>query len=231
MKHLYVIILLSLGLLPRTSWGQGGQASYIVTFGFWGQENPVVTTAGNEPYEIGSTTGAVGLVTLQRGSGGTVGDTLSNSFIASGWLDASLSTAESNARYFSFDVPPDPETIINIQSLAFYLYRSPTGPSWYQWEFSTNGFTTPGTRIGDSGRNRPARYGQPQPLDPASPAGLMVAEIARRLEAGLDPSDVAARVLSAIRDDELYIFTHPNMRDEVDGRFAAIQAAMDKVAG
>ncbi|HWL19753.1 MAG TPA: SDR family NAD(P)-dependent oxidoreductase, partial [Bradyrhizobium sp.] len=51
------------------------------------------------------------------------------------------------------------------------------------------------TAIGDSGRNRPARYGQPQPLDPASPAGLMVAEIARRLEAGLDPSDVAARVV------------------------------------
>ncbi len=87
------------------------------------------------------------------------------------------------------------------------------------------------TAIGDSGRNRPARYGQPQPLDPASPAGLMVAEIARRLEAGLDPSDVAARVVAAIRNDELYIFTHPNMRDEVDVRFAAIQAAMDKVAG
>ncbi len=87
------------------------------------------------------------------------------------------------------------------------------------------------TAIGDSGRNRPARYGQPQPLDPVSPAGLMVAEIARRLEAGLDPSDVAARVVSAIRNDELYIFTHPNMRDEVDARFAAIQTAMDKVAG
>ena len=87
------------------------------------------------------------------------------------------------------------------------------------------------TAIGDSGRNRPARYGQPQPLDPASPAGLMVAEIARRLEAGLDPSDVAARVVAAIWNDELYVFTHPNMRDEVDARFAAIQAAMDKVAG
>jgi len=87
------------------------------------------------------------------------------------------------------------------------------------------------TAIGDSGRNRPERYGKVQPLDPASPAGLMVAEIARRLEAGLDPSDVAARVVSAIRNDELYIFTHPNMRDEVDARFAAIQAAMDKVAG
>jgi hypothetical protein len=87
------------------------------------------------------------------------------------------------------------------------------------------------TRIGDSGRNRPARYGRPVPLDPANPAAAMVAEIARRLEAGLDASDVAARVLSAIRNDELYIFTHPNSREEVDERFAAIQAAMDKVAG
>ena len=40
---------------------------------------------------------------------------------------------------------------------------------------------------------------------------------------------MAARVLHAIREDELYIFTHPNMREAVDGRFAAIQAAMDRV--
>jgi NAD(P)-dependent dehydrogenase (short-subunit alcohol dehydrogenase family) len=85
------------------------------------------------------------------------------------------------------------------------------------------------TRIGESGRNRQARYGEAPQLDPASPAAQMVAEIARRLDAGLDPSDVAVRVLSAIRDDELYVFTHPDMREEVDQRFAAIQAAMDKV--
>ena len=42
------------------------------------------------------------------------------------------------------------------------------------------------TRIGESGRNRPGRYGQPRPLDPASPAAAMVAEIARQIEAGLD---------------------------------------------
>ena len=40
----------------------------------------------------------------------------------------------------------------------------------------------------------------------------MVAEIARRLEAGLEPAAVAARVLEAIRGDELYVFTHPDMR-------------------
>src|SRR4030088_963299 len=86
------------------------------------------------------------------------------------------------------------------------------------------------TGIVESGRNRPQRYGPRQGLDPASPAAAIVAEIAMRLQAGLDPAAVAARVLDAIRKDELYVFTHPNMRDEVDERFAAIQAAMDKVA-
>src|SRR5947199_4431207 len=57
------------------------------------------------------------------------------------------------------------------------------------------------TRIGESGRNRPERYGQPRPLDPASPAAAMVAEIARQLEAGLDPATVAAHVLAAIREE------------------------------
>ena len=85
------------------------------------------------------------------------------------------------------------------------------------------------TAIGDSGRNRPDRYGKAQPLDPASGAAALVAELARRIEAGLDPAEVAARVLAAIRNDELYIFTHPKMREMVENRFAAIQAAMDRV--
>jgi len=85
------------------------------------------------------------------------------------------------------------------------------------------------TRIGESGRNRPERYGQSQPLDPASPAAAMVAAIAENIQAGLDPAFVAARVLAAIRADQLYVFTHQGMRAEVEGRFAAILAAMDTV--
>ena len=87
------------------------------------------------------------------------------------------------------------------------------------------------TKIGESGRNRPSRYGASQPLDPASPAAAMVAAIAKNLQAGLDPADVAARVVAAIRDDQLYIFTHPGMRAEVEDRFAAILTAMDAVSG
>ena len=85
------------------------------------------------------------------------------------------------------------------------------------------------TRIGESGRNRPGRYGQSQPLDPASPAAAMVAEIATQIAAGIDPATVAARVLTAIRENELYIFTHPGMRAKVEARFAAILTAMDRV--
>ncbi|WP_342710851.1 SDR family NAD(P)-dependent oxidoreductase [Bradyrhizobium sp. B124] len=86
------------------------------------------------------------------------------------------------------------------------------------------------TRIGESERNRPAQYGPPRQLDPGSPMAAVVAEIARRLEAGLDPASVAARVLAAIHDDQLYVFTHPGMRAEVEDRFAAILAAMDAVS-
>jgi NAD(P)-dependent dehydrogenase (short-subunit alcohol dehydrogenase family) len=86
------------------------------------------------------------------------------------------------------------------------------------------------TGIGASGRNRPQRYGASPTLDPASPAAAMVAEIALRLQAGLEPDAVAARVLDAVRNDEIYVFTHPESREEVDKRFAAIRAAMDKVA-
>jgi len=86
------------------------------------------------------------------------------------------------------------------------------------------------TRIGESGRNRPERYGTAQTPDPASPAGLLLAQLAERLQSGLDPSDVAARVLAAIREDELYVFTHPERRADLEDRFAAIMAAMDKAA-
>jgi NAD(P)-dependent dehydrogenase (short-subunit alcohol dehydrogenase family) len=86
------------------------------------------------------------------------------------------------------------------------------------------------TRIGESGRNRPQRYGATQTPDPASPAGLLLAQLTERLQSGLDPSDVAARVVAAIRQEELYVFTHPEMRAEVEDRFGAILAAMDKVA-
>ncbi|HKO69790.1 MAG TPA: SDR family NAD(P)-dependent oxidoreductase [Bradyrhizobium sp.] len=88
------------------------------------------------------------------------------------------------------------------------------------------------TRITESGRNRPARYGPSQKPDPASSAGTLAAQIAEMIKSGLDPDDVAAQVLTAIRENELYVFTHhdADWRGELEARFAAILAAMDKAA-
>jgi NAD(P)-dependent dehydrogenase (short-subunit alcohol dehydrogenase family) len=86
------------------------------------------------------------------------------------------------------------------------------------------------TRIGNSGRNRPERYGPMPTAAPGSPAAALAAEIRERVQSGLDPADVAARVLTAIREDDLYVFTHPQIRSETAERFAAILAAMDKAA-
>lgn len=84
------------------------------------------------------------------------------------------------------------------------------------------------TRIGESGRNRPERYGQAQPIAPDSPAAALVAQVAERIAAGLDPDNVAARVLAAIRADELYVFTDPEMTADAEERFATILTAMHK---
>jgi NAD(P)-dependent dehydrogenase (short-subunit alcohol dehydrogenase family) len=88
------------------------------------------------------------------------------------------------------------------------------------------------TRISDSGRNRPERYGPSRPPDPATWAGTLAADLAERSQSGLDPSDVAAQVLTAISANELYVFTHAraDWRAELAERFATILAAMDKAA-
>ena len=88
------------------------------------------------------------------------------------------------------------------------------------------------TRIWESGRNRPERYGPARTPDPASAAGALAARLAELGQSGLDPSDVAAQVLTAIREDELYVFTHHSAewRIELEERFAAILAAMDRAA-
>jgi short-subunit dehydrogenase len=84
------------------------------------------------------------------------------------------------------------------------------------------------TRISESARNRPERYGVSQPPGTASAADQSAVRLAQQTQTGLDPAAIAARDLAAIHEDELYVFTHTKMRGEVDARFAAIQAALDR---
>ena len=86
------------------------------------------------------------------------------------------------------------------------------------------------TRIPTSSRNRQTRYGQAVKPDPASPAGRLAARQAELAEVGIEPIEVAKQVLSAILDNELYVFTHsgPEWRAELQERFDTILRAMDK---
>jgi NAD(P)-dependent dehydrogenase (short-subunit alcohol dehydrogenase family) len=82
------------------------------------------------------------------------------------------------------------------------------------------------TNILESARNRPERYGPTTPVDRANP---LYARFAERVRTGMDPAEVAQRVLAAIRTDELYVFTHPDARGAVEERFQAILAAFDRM--
>ena len=88
------------------------------------------------------------------------------------------------------------------------------------------------TRIWESGRNRPERYGPALPPEPESPAARLLAQLIECGQSGLDPSAVAAQVLNAIRRNELYVFTHHSAewRAELKERFDAILMAMDEAA-
>jgi NAD(P)-dependent dehydrogenase (short-subunit alcohol dehydrogenase family) len=79
------------------------------------------------------------------------------------------------------------------------------------------------TRIATSFRNRPPRFG----AQPDQAAGAN-AQLAALVDAGMDPQKVAHRVTMAIRDNDLYVFTHPELRGFLEERFDRILAAFDK---
>jgi NAD(P)-dependent dehydrogenase (short-subunit alcohol dehydrogenase family) len=76
------------------------------------------------------------------------------------------------------------------------------------------------TDIVQSGRNRHESFG---------PRDEIREDIARSIEEGLSPELVGRMVRDAIVRNDLYIFTHPEQRDEVAGRFDRILAAFDDI--
>jgi NAD(P)-dependent dehydrogenase (short-subunit alcohol dehydrogenase family) len=84
------------------------------------------------------------------------------------------------------------------------------------------------TRINESARNRPARFGPAREVPLA--ARERAAQVAALLRTGMNPDEVAQRVMAAIRDNDLHIFTHVDMRGAVEDRFRRILAAFDKAA-
>jgi short-subunit dehydrogenase len=88
------------------------------------------------------------------------------------------------------------------------------------------------SRIWESGRNRQVRCGPTRVPSPGSDAARLAAMLADLNKTGLDPLEVAKRVVTAIRRNELYVFTHagPQWRSELEQRFNAILLAMDRAA-
>ena len=82
------------------------------------------------------------------------------------------------------------------------------------------------TRIYDSERNRPDKY-KSDTYNTDNESSFLK-QTKQMVKDGIDASIVGKRVVEAISDGELYIFTHPNYRILNKARFAAIDAAFAK---
>jgi NAD(P)-dependent dehydrogenase (short-subunit alcohol dehydrogenase family) len=79
------------------------------------------------------------------------------------------------------------------------------------------------TNISNSQRNRRPEERQVRDAD-------TVAVLKKLVDEGMAPEMLAARVVEAIEDNELYVFTHPELKPVLEARFSAILTAMDKAA-
>ena len=82
------------------------------------------------------------------------------------------------------------------------------------------------TRIYDSERNRPEKY--KSDIYNTENESSFSKQTKKMVEDGIDASIVGKRVVEAINDGELYIFTHPNYREVNKARFAGIDEAFAK---
>jgi NAD(P)-dependent dehydrogenase (short-subunit alcohol dehydrogenase family) len=78
------------------------------------------------------------------------------------------------------------------------------------------------TNIHELSKNRPLKFGVGDAFRQAEDAGATKVPFPSMME----PAEVGARVLQAVRNDELYVITHGEWRSAADARHAAQVAAM-----
>ena len=79
------------------------------------------------------------------------------------------------------------------------------------------------SRIVEAGRNRPEEYGGPEaPIREMLPGESVPQEV-------IEPEDLAQQVLRAVRENHLYIVSHPETQPAVEARFQAILDAYDRI--
>jgi NAD(P)-dependent dehydrogenase (short-subunit alcohol dehydrogenase family) len=75
------------------------------------------------------------------------------------------------------------------------------------------------TNLGDASRNRPAALGSaPDRLEIITPG----------MADGMDPIDVGRHALRGVRENALYVFTHPEFQPLIADRFAKVLAALER---
>ncbi|MDA9212429.1 SDR family NAD(P)-dependent oxidoreductase [Gammaproteobacteria bacterium] len=79
------------------------------------------------------------------------------------------------------------------------------------------------TRIYDSERNRPKEY--KSEISGSKGSNSFRKKTKKMIDNGIEVSIVGKRVVEALNNGELYIFTHPNYRSEIHKRFKAIDDA------
>lgn len=92
------------------------------------------------------------------------------------------------------------------------------------------------TNILDAARNLPGRFAGANTRDfanvPANDPAMQIVEMMRqRIAGGIDPLYVGELVREAIEANELYIFTDNEFEAAIDGRFAEIKKAFDRIRG
>jgi len=75
------------------------------------------------------------------------------------------------------------------------------------------------TQIGAAGRNRPDKFGGPEAMNERIQAGAT--------QFGMEPDDVAALVVRAVKENQLHIMTHADTKAGVEARYNAIMTAYD----
>ncbi len=88
------------------------------------------------------------------------------------------------------------------------------------------------TRIHDAGRYEEATAGRdPDDATAEATAALVRDTVEGLIENGLDPTDVAAQVLDAVRTRRFYVLTHPTWSPMISARTDRIVAGQDPLVG
>jgi NAD(P)-dependent dehydrogenase (short-subunit alcohol dehydrogenase family) len=86
------------------------------------------------------------------------------------------------------------------------------------------------TKIIDAGRNRPAKLSKTIDSVPDAQREAIDTTVRNFLKTGLQPAEVADQVFDAIREDKLYIITHPEMDFIFRQRFEDIMSRKNPTA-